>query len=1313
MGSFADQFHIERIRAALWRDREFGHASVMVGAGFSLNAVPISPSTPRFPTWFDLAKRLVNELYPKGSTTDSERDRIVQHGMATSGALRLAEEYEAAFGRDALESFLLEAIPDLGHQPSGLHRLLLKLPWADVLTTNYDTLLERAADGVVDRKYDVVRTAADIPGAARPRIVKLHGSFPSSRPFIFTEEDFRTYPRRFAPFVNVAQEVAMETVLCLVGFSGDDPNFLYWTGWVRDHLGASAPQIYLCGLLNLNTARRNLLHQRNVVPVDLSPLFPAEAFPDKALRNAKAIEWFLLNLEAGQPPLRLFWPNDVVPERSIPSSGLPPIIEPPHRRPAKEISFSTDTIPPGDHVEQLTNTWRDNRKLYPGWLIAPRSTRTLIWEHTKHWLGALMPELEKLPLPKQLSFLFEANWRLECALIPLSNDLASVIAKTLLRINPFPNLLSLGSDAIAPSSSGSDAIDWTFARGAWVSLAVALLRLGREDQVLSSFDEWMQRLRIIERDERSIRSRLFYEECLFALGRLDRARAQTAVERWSDEPEDDPFWGIRRAAILAELGQLRDATRLASSSLRDIRQKLRAGVDDIPMLSREGWAMVLVDSLEFAQSLFTTNEHRDFRGRWDQLEQYKCNPQRELSEMRAEIEKEMPAPRPAVVHSYGLDGSLSRSRSHVIGGDGTQGIPGLQAVRMAEEGGYPPSCGNLDLAKGMLLRACKLIAPFSPETVNGILFRCGDDSAVTAHYSLPRIALLDEKSAAALREFGTSSLLTGLKSLEAPAPSISSALGTGVEKQIDVAVSLLVAIAPRLPESAQVDEIRKAIQLYLSPTVRQSISLYDPLKAILKSSLRYARPQAIAEVLLDLLALPIPGSAGFEVLTAELWPEPFHEVTRNLMIDSRSKDDKRWDATIDGLIADAANSHARLRERAVLRLGFLHSANLLTASEESKLGVALWSQTNEATGLPSGTGLYDYAFINLPGADIHAAVEKFKSYYLALKLRPLVTKVKLEGGREGQQFPIAHTGDLALKSIGGATLITRIKSRKDPGQRIDWTTDQAEVLLKMIDDWWQSEGRDMPTSVGPPGWPMATGKEVRVESCIEVLRDVILPRLAKGGSGAKQAGTLITQFQKSGFRVQSAFPELLRLFPERSDEVGTALRQGLVSGSFDDVWESIEGVYVWIVNSESGILPHPPPDLLNEVGNLIASRRQPALLIAMQYARLILERYPKSVGAAFLNSVSIGLRYLLSEATYRRGGEDAASPPMDQVAPIRVAAARLAKAVANCTESPDAAITEWVLAAATDPITQVRLAVAEPSVKADGSASQEDDDDDV
>ena len=115
----------------------------------------------------------------------------------------------------------------------------------------------------------LVETLSDMPVKMKPRIVKLNGSFPSHRPFIITEEDFRTYPKKFAPYVNMVQQSMMENAFCLLGFSGDDPNFLSWSGWIRDNLGESKPPIYLCGLLELefSPSKRKLLENKGIIRI--------------------------------------------------------------------------------------------------------------------------------------------------------------------------------------------------------------------------------------------------------------------------------------------------------------------------------------------------------------------------------------------------------------------------------------------------------------------------------------------------------------------------------------------------------------------------------------------------------------------------------------------------------------------------------------------------------------------------------------------------------------------------------------------------------------------------------------------------------------------------------------------------------------------------------------------------------------------------------------------------------------------------------------------------------------------------------------
>ena len=299
-----DQSHINQVREALWR-WPIGGASVMVGSGFSRNADKIAFNADDLPSWQELTRLICNELYP---ADDARLRGALAEASATSGFLRLAHEYESAFGRPALHQFIKNAIRDDLFKPSEMHRDLLRLPWRDVFTTNWDTLLEKYRSQISERSYSIVHSVADLPTASPPRIVKLHGSLPSHYPLIFTEEDYRTYPRDFAPLVNTAQQAMMETTFLLIGFSGDDPNFLHWSGWVRDELGESAPKIYLAGWLDLSPHRRQVLMERKVIPIDLAHHPKSGEWPEH-LRERYAVEWVLRTLESGRPYDVTEWPT--------------------------------------------------------------------------------------------------------------------------------------------------------------------------------------------------------------------------------------------------------------------------------------------------------------------------------------------------------------------------------------------------------------------------------------------------------------------------------------------------------------------------------------------------------------------------------------------------------------------------------------------------------------------------------------------------------------------------------------------------------------------------------------------------------------------------------------------------------------------------------------------------------------------------------------------------------------------------------------------------------------------------------------------
>ncbi|MEA4824915.1 MAG: SIR2 family protein [Clostridiaceae bacterium] len=258
------------------------HVALMVGAGFSKNAEKLSATDRKFLNWNELSDKFYNLVYENSKA-----------GKEYCSSLRLAQEVETVLGRPKLESILKDSIPDLDYGPSNLYTGLMELPWVDVFTTNYDTLLERAADNVTTRRYNVVVSQEDLVNSNdAPRIIKLHGSFPSHRPFIITEEDYRTYPVKFAALVNTVQQALLENVFCMIGFSCEDPNFLKWIGWIHDNLGRSSSQkIYMISVNHAPEATIKMLSEQNIVVVDLDELYPS-------LNISERIDQFLKDLKA-------------------------------------------------------------------------------------------------------------------------------------------------------------------------------------------------------------------------------------------------------------------------------------------------------------------------------------------------------------------------------------------------------------------------------------------------------------------------------------------------------------------------------------------------------------------------------------------------------------------------------------------------------------------------------------------------------------------------------------------------------------------------------------------------------------------------------------------------------------------------------------------------------------------------------------------------------------------------------------------------------------------------------------------------------
>jgi len=410
-----------------------GHAAIMIGAGFSKNAKKNSTTKKRFPDWNELGDvfyEKINGIPPK--TKDK----------AYLNVLKLADEVQSAFGRNTLEQIIKTEIPDKEFQPSILHEKTLRLPWSDIFTTNYDTLLERTAEKILQYRYETVINKEDLVFSTKPRIIKLHGSFPSERPFIITEEDYRRYPIEYAPFVNTVQQSLLENTLCLIGFSGDDPNFLKWIGWIRDNLGKeNSPKIFLIGILSISVGQKRLLEERNIIPIDLSNCHGIDG------NHETALTLFMdFITEQGRLEEKLNWPENNQFYRKIENDNK--------------------------NVNEIIQNWETQRKNYPNWLVLPEDRREVLFMYTEG-STSLIYNISKISAPNDIKLLYEFDWRIKMSLMPIYNDLIKHYEFITNKYNPFIETFE-NSDSLNPKNYPD--FNWKEITQYWIELQLSMLR---------------------------------------------------------------------------------------------------------------------------------------------------------------------------------------------------------------------------------------------------------------------------------------------------------------------------------------------------------------------------------------------------------------------------------------------------------------------------------------------------------------------------------------------------------------------------------------------------------------------------------------------------------------------------------------------------------------------------------------------------------------------------------------------------------------------------------------------------------------------
>jgi SIR2-like domain len=904
--SLPDYAALQQLARALWRNGSVRGAAIVVGAGLTKNARRPAEDSPEPLLWWELLDKMIERLYPHNPEA------------ASRNPLRIAEEYRALYGQAGLDEFIRTNFPDKSWEPGPLHADLLELPWTDVLTTNWDTVLERAAENT-DRSYEVVRTEADLTYAKSPRIVKLHGTIGDAGPLIFAEEDYRTYPTKYAAFVNFARQVFIENELCLVGFSGDDPNFLQWAGWVRDHLGGSARRIYLVGNLRLERATRRYLENHNIAPIDLAPR--VKHLPRKVQHEA-ATRIFIDELRKVKPPLVHEWkltPSDQFP---LPRAGANAF-----ERVPKDHAFAAQLL------KETIRLFTADRESYPGWLVCPiRHRRSLHYSGNENWL--LRKSVLDLLEPKlRAQAMFEIVWRRTISFSPIDVSLATALAELI--------------DSKLPEVDPELRLE----------LALALMR----DARVSNDDEGMKRWGTLIEAEAGAKSavsrKVEYQWCLRARDRMDLAGLAARLAKIDSE---EPIWKLRRAALHTEIGEYATATKLNKDATAELERRHRLDRNSLSIKSQLAWASWISRAIDASSMNWNDLPPlRDFK-------ELDIDPLGEIEYIESEagdIEKERRddavAVRPAFEAGHYRDGS---STIHI--GRGEPGIILLYGLdQLIEQVGLPLRINHVNVCADVAIAAVE-VAHQSNVGWHVWLLRALHshmDKPFERRFSRVAVARMPAAASSALIAIVESAIVFWTRRLkDTRSPDLRNDFSCAVDVLRLMLVTLSRLTVWMTPAHA-VATLRQATAMANDPQFSH-FWLIEAMGELAKQAAKAVPTSQQGSLALSVLEFPLPSEKGGAQFPA--WPRLVTEIWDAQP--DRSDNDTRWDHRIHQLLAAAQKRHVD-RQHAILRLAYLGMRNALKPDEATAFGQALWSdvETRE-NALPQNTGLNPSALLLLP-----------------------------------------------------------------------------------------------------------------------------------------------------------------------------------------------------------------------------------------------------------------------------------------------------------------------------------------------------------
>lgn len=222
--------HAQFVRTSFEKIKEASDTNrlvLFIGSGVSINS--------NVPSWVELVKTFATELGIDTSKINNTTD--------TNTLLKIPQQYEVHRGKKEYWD-LIQKVIGQDYMPNQINEAIFKLKPSSIITTNFDDLIEQAAN-IERERYHLVAKNEDLPYARHDNmLIKMHGDL-KQRNIVLKESDYLRFSRDFIAIETYIKALFSYKLVLFLGYSANDPDFKLMFQSVKDVLGGDFQPAYL------------------------------------------------------------------------------------------------------------------------------------------------------------------------------------------------------------------------------------------------------------------------------------------------------------------------------------------------------------------------------------------------------------------------------------------------------------------------------------------------------------------------------------------------------------------------------------------------------------------------------------------------------------------------------------------------------------------------------------------------------------------------------------------------------------------------------------------------------------------------------------------------------------------------------------------------------------------------------------------------------------------------------------------------------------------------------------------------------------